>query len=229
MMQRDAGFAQARGIALMLLSCIFLTLGDATSKLLTTSYPVGEIIFARSIVILVISFAYCAWAGSIAPIMPYSLSNQIRRSFSFIVSTFLVNWSFQLLPLPVAHSILFCSPIVMTALAPLLLGETVGISRWIAVVIGFVGVLVVLTVVNAAGALADILAQSLVQLAVPPALRGRAGGAWVVAIGLAPLGQLQIGALASLFGVGIALGTSGLALALLAVATAVIYPRVKQL
>ena len=95
--------------------------------------------------------------------------------------------------------------------------------------LGFVGVLIVLTVVNAAGALADILAQSLVQLAVPPALRGRAGGAWVVAIGLAPLGQLQIGALASLFGVGVALGTSGVALALLAVATAVIYPRVKEL
>jgi len=67
--------------------------------------------------------------------------------------------------------------------------------------VGFVGVLVVLTVVNAAGALADLLAQSLLQLSVPGHLRGRAGGAWVVAIGLAPLGQLQIGALASLFGV----------------------------
>jgi transmembrane secretion effector len=95
--------------------------------------------------------------------------------------------------------------------------------------LGFAGVLVVLTAVNAAGALADILAQSLVQLAVPPALRGRAGGAWVVAIGLAPLGQLQIGALASVFSVGVALGTSGLALALLAVATALIYPRVKEI
>jgi len=52
-------------------------------------------------------------------------------------------------------------------------------------------VLVVLTVVNAAGALADLLAQGLLQLSVPTHLRGRAGGAWVVAIGLAPLGQLQ--------------------------------------
>ena len=62
----------------------------------------------------------------------------------------------------------------------------------------------------AAGALADLLAQSLLQLAVPAHLRGRAGGAWVVAIGLAPLGQLQIGALASLFGVSVALGGTGL-------------------
>jgi hypothetical protein len=94
--------------------------------------------------------------------------------------------------------------------------------------VGFVGVLVVLTVVNAAGALADLLAQSLLQLSVPGHLRGRAGGAWVVAIGLAPVGQLQIGALASLFGVSIALGMSGLALAMLAGTTALLFPRVRR-
>jgi hypothetical protein len=94
--------------------------------------------------------------------------------------------------------------------------------------VGVVGVLVVLTVVNAAGALADLLAQSLLQLSVPGHLRGRAGGAWVVAIGLAPLGQLQMGALASLFGVSIALGASGLALAALAAATVLLFPRVKR-
>ena len=59
--------------------------------------------------------------------------------------------------------------------------------------------------------------------------RGRAGGAWVVAIGLAPLGQLQIGALASLFGVGVALGASGLVLTALAGAAVVAFPRVRRL
>jgi hypothetical protein len=89
-------------------------------------------------------------------------------------------------------------------------------------------VLIVLTIVNATGALADLLAQSLLQLSVPADLRGRAGGAWVVAIGLAPLGQLQIGALASLFGVSMALGTSGLALAMLAGTAAVLSPRMRR-
>jgi len=96
-------------------------------------------------------------------------------------------------------------------------------------VLGFGGVLLVLTVVNAAGALADLLAQSLLQLSVPSRLRGRAGGAWVLAIGLAPVGQLQIGALASLFGVSVALGTSGLALVTLAGTTALLFPRVKRI
>ncbi len=63
----------------------------------------------------------------------------------------------------------------------------------------------------------------------PDHLRGRAGGAWVVAIGLAPLGQLQIGALASLVGVSIAFGASGLALVLLAGSTALLVPRVRRL
>ena len=96
-------------------------------------------------------------------------------------------------------------------------------------VTGFSGVLLVLTAANAAGALADLLAQSLLQLAVPAALRGRAGGAWVVAIGLAPLGQLQIGGLASLFGVSVALGVSGLTLAVAAVLTGLLFPRIRRL
>jgi hypothetical protein len=95
--------------------------------------------------------------------------------------------------------------------------------------VGFMGVIVILIVANAAGALADLLAQSLMQLSVPPDLRGRAGGAWVVAIGLAPLGQLQIGALASMFGVGIAFGVSGGALVLLATGGALLFPRVRRL
>ena len=95
--------------------------------------------------------------------------------------------------------------------------------------VGFVGVVVVLTVANAAGALADLFSQSLLQLSVPAHLRGRAGGAWVLAIGLAPVGQLQIGALASLFGVSAALAATGLGLVTMAVGAALLFPRVRRL
>ena len=95
--------------------------------------------------------------------------------------------------------------------------------------VGYAGVVIVLVAVNALGAISDLLSQSMMQLGVPERLRGRAGGAWVVAIGLAPLGQFQIGALASLFGVGIALGASGLALTALAGAAALAFPRVRRI
>jgi MFS family permease len=93
----------------------------------------------------------------------------------------------------------------------------------------FLWVVLLLVLVNAMGSVSDVLSQSLIQLNAPRGLRGRASGAWVVAIGTAPLGQLQIGALASLFGVGTALGLHGLALVGLAVAGAVWFPRLRRL
>jgi hypothetical protein len=81
-------------------------------------------------------------------------------------------------------------------------------------------VVALLVPVNVMGSVSDVLSQSLIQLAALRGLRGRADGAWVVAIGTVPLGQLQIGALASLFGVGAAFGPHGLALVALAVAGA---------
>jgi drug/metabolite transporter (DMT)-like permease len=167
MMQRENGFAQGRGIALMLLSCVFLTTGDALSKLLTKTYAVGEIIFARSLVIFALVLAVAAWQGSFATLRPLSVRNQLRRAGYFVASTFLVNFSFMLLPLPVAHAILFAAPIFMTALAPALLAERVGLGRWAAVVVGFAGIVVIIdplheswewtAVVPLAGALAGAL------------------------------------------------------------------------
>src|SRR5580765_1627676 len=89
----------------------------------------------------------------------------------------------------------------------------------------FTVVLLILVGANALGAVTDVLAQTLIQLAVPSGLRGRAGGAWVVSIGMAPLGQFQVGALASLFGVSAALGVNGIALMAVGVAAALLIPR----
>ena len=93
----------------------------------------------------------------------------------------------------------------------------------------FTVVLLILVCANALGAVTDVLAQTLIQLAVPSGLRGRAGGAWVVSIGMAPLGQFQVGALASLFGVGAALGVNGVALMAVGTAAALLIPKLRRL
>jgi len=82
---------------------------------------------------------------------------------------------------------------------------------------GYGTVLLLLLPINAVGAVCDVLGQSLMQQTVPATLRGRASGAWVVAIGLGPVGQFQIGALVSGLGVAAALGLSGAALVAVAV------------
>ena len=93
----------------------------------------------------------------------------------------------------------------------------------------FAVVVLLLVAANALGAVTDVLAQTLIQTAVPSGLRGRAGGAWVVSIGMAPLGQFQVGALASLFGVGVALGVNGVALMAVGAAAALLVPRLRRL
>ena len=78
-------------------------------------------------------------------------------------------------------------------------------------------------------ALSDLFTQSLAQRVVPNELRGRAMGAWMVAVGTAPLGNLQIGALASAFGVTRALSSHGIGLIALAALSLVAFGKLRRL
>jgi drug/metabolite transporter (DMT)-like permease len=149
MMPAEATPRRIRGIALVLVAFVCVAVGDALSKLLTTTYPVGQIVAARAAIMMAIAFAICLWWGSFASLRPRSPKGQVRRALYFVAATFLANWSFKLLPLPMAHAILFATPIFITALAPFLLGEKVGIHRWSAVVAGFAGVFLVIDPVGA--------------------------------------------------------------------------------
>ena len=84
-------------------------------------------------------------------------------------------------------------------------------------------------IVNMAGFLSDILGGSLMQLVVPNEQRGRAAGAWVLAIGTSPVGQLQIGALASAVSVAFALTLNGAGLLVLGIACLVFVPRLRRM
>ena len=86
-----------------------------------------------------------------------------------------------------------------------------------------------ITLVNGFAALSDILSQSLAQSVVPNEFRGRAMGSWTLAVGMGPLGHVQIGALASAFGVTFALATHGVGLLILAAGSLALFPRLRRL
>lgn len=67
----------------------------------------------------------------------------------------------------------------------------------------------VLVVTGVCAAAFDVLQQTLLQLAVPDEQRGRAAGIWVVGLGSAPLGYLEMGALISAVGAPLALALNG--------------------
>jgi MFS family permease len=86
-----------------------------------------------------------------------------------------------------------------------------------------------LLIVSAMAALSDVLSQSLVQLSVPNEMRGRAVGSWMLAIGIGPLGHLQIGALVTVIGVSSALTVNGVGLLVLAVLATAGVERLRKL
>jgi MFS family permease len=89
--------------------------------------------------------------------------------------------------------------------------------------------IVCVTFINVMAAIADVLHQTLLQFSVSNEQRGRAMGAWVVGVGTAPLGHLQVGYLAGLAGAQIALVVNGLALVVLTVSVAIGLPRLRRL
>lgn len=66
------------------------------------------------------------------------------RTVSAVVTAFSVFYAFTALPLAQVYAILFASPLLITILAIPILGETVRLRRWLAVLVGLVGVLIVL-------------------------------------------------------------------------------------
>lgn len=93
----------------------------------------------------------------------------------------------------------------------------------------FIAALLVIAMISAAMALSDLFSQGLMQAMVPRNLRGRAMGAWVVAVGTAPLGNLQVGGLAAAIGVSVALLTNGAGLLVLGVGALLLFPRLRRL
>ena len=75
----------------------------------------------------------------------------------------------------------------------------------------------------------DLFSQSLMQSVVRDEQRGRAMGAWVVSVGTAPVGNLQVGFLAATFGVTVALVSNGVGLAVLGVAVLLLLPKIRRM
>ena len=67
----------------------------------------------------------------------------LLRGMHLLGATLFNFWALKYLQLAEASAIMFCSPLIVTALAGPILGEKVGLRRWVAVGVGFVGVLIV--------------------------------------------------------------------------------------
>ncbi len=134
-----------RGIVLMLLAMATLAVMDAIMKELSGAYPSLQIASLRGLASLPFVIAWVYWRErGFGTLFAVRWSWQIGRGVLGIVMLTSFIYAISSMPLSEAYALFFVSPLVITVLSVPLLGETVGPRRWLAVVIGFVGVLVVL-------------------------------------------------------------------------------------
>ena len=137
-----AGSNTIRGIISMVLGGGGLTVSDAATKWLIESIPIGEILFVRALVVALAIWLLVTVRGEKSSLRIGRLRNQAMRSILAVSTTFLIVVSLAKLPLNEVVAILFMGPIFIAVLATPVLGERVGLQRWLAILIGFAGMLI---------------------------------------------------------------------------------------
>ncbi len=131
-------------ILLMLLAFLLFTGIDTSAKwLVQAGLPATEVVFVRFAVHFMIAMALILPQEGRRLFRTSAPGQELLRGLFLAGATFFNFFALKYLPLTVTVSILFATPLVVCAFSVPLLGERVGLRRWAAIGVGFLGVLVV--------------------------------------------------------------------------------------
>ncbi|MGE0096147.1 MAG: DMT family transporter [Alphaproteobacteria bacterium] len=133
-----------RGIAFMAATIVIFSLMDAMAKYLSADYPTIFILWVRYVFQFLFMVALFVRARTTSFVRTKRLPLQVGRAMLNVASTFAFIFGLAFLPLADAVALNMVGPLFLTALSVPLLGEKVGIRRWSAVGVGFVGALIVI-------------------------------------------------------------------------------------
>lgn len=133
------------GIVMMILATGVFATQDAITKTLTAELPVGQIVFVRFFAFLL----FAAWLAhrdggarrALRSSVPFT---QILRCLLMCSEIALFAFALRFIGLAEIHALFACFPLFVAALSVPLLGEHVGRRRWLAVIVGLIGTLVIL-------------------------------------------------------------------------------------
>ena len=136
--------APVRAIGYMLAGGALLTLSDAVVKSLTPFYPTGQIMFFRALFVFLPILVFTWRGGGVHVLQVNNVKGQAARAACNIGSTFSFVTGLHYLPLADMIAISIAGPLVVATMASVFLGEQVGWRRWLAIGVGFAGVLVMI-------------------------------------------------------------------------------------
>ncbi len=143
-MPTEPQFSQRSGVLMGIMAFAFFAIHDALIKYLGENYAVIQIMFF-SVMFgfppIALSMSASRALDNFRPHHPWWLAARTACAVVGMTSAF---YAFTTLPLAEAYAILFATPLLITALSVPMLGEIVRLKRWIAILAGLVGVLIVL-------------------------------------------------------------------------------------
>ncbi len=143
----DDGAGSAKLIAIL---CVIgavtaFTTQDMAVKWLSESYPLHQITLARGGIAMVVTLAlFVPLEGGYRNLRTRRPGLHLLRGLAVVIANMAFFTSLVSLPLGEATAIFFVAPLLITALSVVLLGERVGPRRWIAVLVGLAGVVVMI-------------------------------------------------------------------------------------
>lgn len=133
------------GIGFALIGYLMFTVIDSCAKWLSgNGMPTTEVVFVRYAgQLLLVSALFLPTRGT-ELLRTRSWKLEVARGLCLLGSTVFNFFAITYLPLTVTASIAFTTPLILCALSIPLLGEQVGWRRWLAIIVGFAGVLVII-------------------------------------------------------------------------------------
>ena len=136
--------SNVKGIGFLVLAMFILSLQDIAIKWIGGDYPVLEIVIFRNLVALPCTLVIFRLEGGRG--LPTTQRHKLEYVRGFLLFLSFTTYMMGLAALPLADvaAIRNSAPLFITFLSVVMLGETVGPRRWLALIVGFMGVLLII-------------------------------------------------------------------------------------
>lgn len=119
------------------------SLSDASAKLLSSHYTIPTILLAEGIISFVLGIVWLKWRYGLKSLITAGFKWHMLRGVLSALTAFFAVSALAHVPLAEYYSIVFLSPIVISLLSSWFLGDRLAAGRILAIIAGFVGVLIV--------------------------------------------------------------------------------------
>ncbi len=132
----------AQGIICLIGALFFLTISDSVIKWLSPSYPLHELMLFRGAISLVILLSFIHFTSGLATLRTRRPGLHFLRGLLLVLANMFFFLGLSVMSLAETVVLFYTAPLFICLLARPFLGEEVGFSRWLAIAIGMVGVVV---------------------------------------------------------------------------------------